>query len=301
MKSSQIVNEGFIPFRGHKVWYRIVGESKDTSKLPLLCLHGGPGVPHDYLEPLEAISETGRQVIFYDQLGCGNSDHPHNPSLWTVDLFVEELGIVRQALGLERLHLFGQSWGGMLAMQYALTSPQGIAGLVSASSPSSMRQWVEEANRLRSQLPPEIQETLLLHEKNGTTEDPDYVNAMMFFYSKHVCRMTPWPDCLNRAVSQLIRDPEVYYAMNGPSEFHVTGKIKDWDITDRLGEIQIPTLITSGRYDEATPAIIETVHKGIQGSKWVLFEQSAHQAHIEESEKYLCVLSNFLCSVETQN
>ena len=147
--------EGSVAFRGYNVWYRIVGEREEPGKLPLLCLHGGPGVPHDYLEPLEAMAATGRRVIFYDQLGCGNSDHPHDPSSWTVDLFVEEVGVVRRALGLERLHLLGQSWGGMLAMQYALTQPAGLVSLIVASSPASMRQWVAEANRLRMELPPE--------------------------------------------------------------------------------------------------------------------------------------------------
>jgi proline-specific peptidase len=118
MKNNQIVKEGFIPFREFKVWYRIVGEQTTPEKLPLLCLHGGPGAVHDYLEPLEAMAETGRQVIFYDQLGCGKSDQPHNPSLWTVDLFLDELNVVRKELALNNLYILGQSWGGMLAMQY---------------------------------------------------------------------------------------------------------------------------------------------------------------------------------------
>lgn len=103
--------EGFIPFRGYRTWYRIVGNGEEPGKLPLLVLHGGPGASHDYLEPLEAMANTGRRVIFYDQLGGGNSDHPHNPSMWTVELFVEELGAVRNALALDRLHILGQSWG----------------------------------------------------------------------------------------------------------------------------------------------------------------------------------------------
>lgn len=298
MKTTQRIQEGFIPFRGYKVWYRIVGEGREPEKLPLLCLHGGPGAAHDYLEPLEAVAENGRQVIFYDQLGCGKSDQPHDPSLWTVDLFLEELDVVRKALALENLYILGQSWGGMLAMQYALTQPTGIAGLIIASSPANMRQWVDEANRLRSELPPDVQEILSRHEQNGTTDDPAYGEAMMVFYRRHVCRLNPWPDCLNRTLEQIERNPEVYHTMCGPSEFHVTGNLKDWDISPRLGEIQIPTLITSGRYDEATPAIAETVHKGIKGSGWVLFENSAHESHIEEPERYLRALGEFLDSLE---
>jgi len=290
--------EGFISFRGYNVWYRVVGDHESPGKLPLLCLHGGPGAPHDYLEPLEAMAATGRRVIFYDQLGAGNSDHPHNPSLWTVPLFVEELGVVRQALGLEHVHILGQSWGGMLGMEYALTQPQGLISLIIADSPASMPQWVAEANRLRAELPSEVQETLLKHETSGTTDDPAYQDAMLVFYRRHVCRLDPWPDCVNRAFEKLSKDPEVYNTMNGPSEFHVIGLIKDWDIVDRLGEIHVPTLVISGRYDEATPLIAGTVHRGIPGSEWILFENSAHMPHVEETERCLQVVTSFLDRIE---
>jgi len=294
MNTDLPAKEGFITFRGYNVWYRVVGDREAPGKLPLLCLHGGPGGPHDYLEPLEAMAATGRRVIFYDQLGAGNSDHPHNPSLWTVPLFVEELGVVRQALGLERVHLLGQSWGGMLGMEYALTQPAGLASLIVADSPASMPQWVAEANRLRAELPSEVQATLLKHEAAGTTDDPAYQEAMLVYYRRHVCRLDPWPDCVNRTFDKLAQAPEVYNTMNGPSEFHVIGVIKDWDIVNRLGEIQVPTLVISGRYDEATPLIAETVQHGIAGSEWVLFEHSAHMPHVEETERYLEVLTGFL-------
>ncbi len=292
--------EGFVSFRGHKVWYRIVGDHEAPGKLPLLCLHGGPGAPHDYLETLEAMAATGRRVIFYDQLGAGNSDHPHDPAMWTVGLFVEELGLVRQALGLEQVHILGQSWGGMLGMEYALTQPKGLASLIVADSPASMPQWVAEANRLRAELPPDVQATLLKHEAAGTTADPAYQEAMLVFYRRHVCRLEPWPDCLNRAFEKLAQNPEVYNTMNGPSEFHVIGVIKDWDIVDRLGEIRVPTLVISGRYDEATPEIAQTVHRGIPGSQWVLFEHSSHTPHLEETERFMQVLSAFLDRLEPQ-
>src|SRR6266542_5449371 len=158
------IKEGVVSFRGYNVWYRVVGEREAPAKLPLLCLHGGPGATHDYLEPLESMVATGRRVIFYDQLGAGNSDHPHNPSLWTVPLFVEELGVVRQALGLEHVHILGQSWGGVLGMEYALTQPAGLVSLIVADSPASMPQWVAEANRLRAELPAIVKEPRLKHE-----------------------------------------------------------------------------------------------------------------------------------------
>jgi len=292
------VQEGTIPFRGYETWYRIVGAAEEPGKLPLLCLHGGPGVPHEYLESLEAMAATGRRVIFYDQLGCGNSTHVDNPALWTVELFVEEVDVVRRALGLERLLILGQSWGGMLTMQYMLTQPQGVASITIASSPSSMSMWLAEANRLRGELPADVQATLIAHEAAGTTDSAEYLAAMQVFYDRYVCRVVPNPPYVQRAFAKLNEWPQVYHTMNGPSEFHVIGVIKDWDVTPRLGEINAPALITSGRYDEATPWIAETVQKGIRGSKWVVFEESAHLAHAEEPERYMAVLADFLARVE---
>lgn len=298
MSTPYPVQEGTIPFRGYETWYRIVGAGEEPGKLPLLCLHGGPGVPHEYLESLEAMAATGRRVIFYDQLGCGNSTHVDNPALWTVELFVEEVDVVRRALGLERLHILGQSWGGMLTMQYMLTQPQGVASITIASSPSSMSMWLAEANRLRGELPADVQATLIAHEAAGTTDSAEYLAAMQVFYDRYVCRVVPNPPYVQRAFAKLNEWPQVYHTMNGPSEFHVIGVIKDWDVTARLGEINAPALITSGRYDEATPWIAETVQKGIRGSKWVVFEESAHLAHAEEPERYMAVLADFLARVE---
>ncbi len=292
------VKEGQLPFRGFNDWYQIVGGATDPGKFPVLVLHGGPGAAHDYLEPIGAVAQTGRQVIFYDQLGCGLSDHPHDPSLWDVPLFVEEVGAVRQALGLERLHILGQSWGGMLGMEYALTKPSGLESLIVANSPASMTQWVSEANRLRAELPEDVQAALLKHEEAGTTDSPEYVAAVMVFYGRHVCRMDPLPEYVKRSFDQIDADPEVYHTMNGPSEFYVVGKLKGWDITARLGEISVPTLVLSGRYDEATPLIAQTVQQGIPGAEWVLFEESSHMPHAEETEAYLKVVDEFLTRIE---
>ncbi len=291
--------EGFIPVAGeYRVWYRIAGGGAERENIPLLALHGGPGVPHDYIENLADLASDTRRVILYDQLGCGRSDKPDDTSLWRVDRFVEELGIVRRELGLDQVHLLGQSWGGMLAIEYALTQPRGLISLILASTLSSMHMWVAEANRLRDELPPEVQATLLRHETAGTTDDPEYLEAMTVFYERHVIRVVPMPDQVKRALDQV---GQVYYTMNGPSEFHVTGVIKDWDRTDRLSEIHVPTLITSGRYDESTPLINEVLHKGIAGSEWVLFEQSSHMAHVEERELYLSTVKAFIEHVEGES
>ena len=292
------VREGRLPFHGFTDWYKVVGGPAEPGKFPVLVLHGGPGAAHDYLEPIGALAATGRPVIFYDQLGCGLSDRPHDPSLWEVGLFVEEVTAVRQALGLDRLHILGQSWGGMLGMQYALTNPEGLESLIVADSPASMTQWVSEANRLRADLPPAVQATLLQHEADGTTGTKEYQDAVEVYNARHLCRVAPMPDYVKRSFDQIEADPEVYHTMNGPSEFHVIGKLKTWDITDRLGEITTPILVLSGRYDEATPLIAETIQRGIPGAEWVLFEESSHMPHVEETERYLEVVDEFLTRIE---
>ncbi len=289
--------EGTLGFRGFRVWYRIVGDAP-RRRIPLLLLHGGPGVPHDYLEPLEALAASGRRVVLYDQLGCGNSDRPRDPKMWSVDLFLDELATVRGALGLGEIHLFGHSWGGMLALEHALGGARGVASLVIASAPASMSQWTAEARRLRGELPPEVDRQLAACEAAGTTDDAAYVEAAMHYYRRHLCRLDPWPACLQRALTSMLEDSEVFTVMTGPSDFHVTGKLSTWDVTDRLAQVHVPTLVTSGRYDEATPEIARTVSAGIAGSEWTLFERSAHMPHLEERGRYLRVLERFLRSAE---
>jgi L-proline amide hydrolase len=291
--------EGTTPFRGHETWYRIVGDGEQPGKLPLLILHGGPGACHDYLESLERVAETGRRAIFYDQVGCGNSSRT-DESMWNVETFVEEVGAVRDALGLEHTHIFGSSWGGMLGMEYALTQPDGLASLTLSSSPASIPLWAEETGRLRSELPEETQRVLDEHEAAGTADSPEYEHAMMEFYRRHVCRLDPMPECVQRTFQKLGKNPDVYTHMQGPNEFVITGTFKDWEITDRLGEIRVPTLVTSGRHDEWTPKQAEIVHEGIPGSEWVVFEDSSHMQFAEEPDRYLEVLDDFLTRVEAR-
>ena len=290
--------EGRIPYAGGETWYRVAGDGEEPGKLPLVALHGGPGALHDYLEPLEALADTGRRVIFYDQIGCGRSWIEKPPEFWTVELFVGEVQAVRDALGLDQLHLFGSSWGGMLAMEYALTRPAGLASLVLSSSPPSIPVWAEEANRLRKDLPEETQRVLDEHEAAGTLDSPEYEAATMEFYKRHVCRIDPFPDYVVRTFAGLDEHPEVYLTMQGPNEFVINGTLTDWDITARLGEIRVPTLITAGRHDEFTPRQAQALHGGIAGSELVIFEDSSHMQFAEEPERYCEVVSAFLDRVE---
>ena len=277
-------------------WYRVVGDLKST-KTPVMVLHGGPGAGHNYCEPIaDVLAQTGRAAVLYDQIGCGNSTHlPDKPKeFWTPELFMEELVLLTQHLGISnKYNIVGQSWGGMLGMQFAISKPKGLNAMVIADSPASMEVWVSEANKLRKELPPEVEATLLKHEAAETTEDPEYVAAVDVFYSRHLCRI-PQPPYVVASFEQLAADPTVYHTMNGPSEFHVIGSLKHWDIRLQLKEITTPTLLVSGQYDEATPAMVKEIHGLIPGSKWELFAESSHMPHVEEPAKFKRVVSEFL-------
>jgi L-proline amide hydrolase len=295
-----VSTEGTIPYAGGETWYRIVGDGEEPGKLPLVCLHGGPGALHDYLEPLGELAATGRRVLFYDQIGCGRSwTESKPPDFWTVDLFVSEVQAVRAALGLAHIHLFGSSWGGMLAMEYALTKPSGLASLVLSSSPASIPVWEAETGRLKRELPVDVQAILDEHEAAGTLDSPEYQSAQMAFYARHVCRV-PYPDCVLRTFAGVAEHPDVYMTMQGPNEFVITGTLKHWDISDRLGEIDVPTLITAGAYDEFTPVQAEALHAGIAGSELVTFEDASHMQFVEEPEGYRELVAEFLERVERE-
>ena len=291
------MSEGTIPFEDGHTWYRVEGEL-DGGPPPLVTLHGGPGATHDYLLSLTELARDGRAVVFYDQLGNGRSTHfpERGADFWTVELFVRELHGLVGALGIGDHHILGQSWGGFLAQEYALTRPSGLRSLVLADTAASFPRFVEEANKLRAELPPEVEATLRRHEEAGTTDDPAYMEACLVFYGRHLCRVQPWPEEVAAAFEWLEKDPTVYNTMNGPSEFHVIGSIADWQSLDRLHEIDVPTLLVSGRYDEATPALQQELLAGIAGSAWVLFEESSHMPHVEERARYMQVVGEWLAA-----
>lgn len=293
---------GEVEWDGHRTWYRLDGEldaDGADAPAPLVVLHGGPGACHDYLESLAVLhAETGRAVVLYDQLGCGNSEHlpDADPGFWTVDLFKHELERVLEALGVAGgYHLLGQSWGGMLGMEHALDQPAGLLSLTIANSPASLELWVAEANRLRAALPADVQATLLRHEADGTTDDPAYTTAVDVFYERHLCRLPrPWPAEVTRSFDKLDADPTVYHTMNGPSEFHVIGTLKGWDVTDRLGEIDVPCLVISGEFDEATPAVVAPLVAGLRDVRSVVVDGTSHMTHVEAPERFRRLVAPFL-------
>lgn len=293
--------EGWVDVGGQRTWYAVVGDEaseRAAGKAPLLLLHGGPGAAHDYLESMAALAATGRRVIFYDQQGCGNSDQPDDPGRWTVDFYVRELATVRRALGLERCHIMGQSWGGMLLMEYLVTRPAGVVSAVIASSPASMPMWIEGTARQRAALPADVIDTLTRHEDAGTWDDPEYEAAVTVFYDRHLCRVVPNPEFVARSFAKLNRNPQVYRTMNGPTEFHVVGTLKDWEILSRLDLVDEPILLTSGRHDEATPDQVARIVERLPQAEWVLFEESGHLSHAEEPDRYMAAVSDFMARAE---
>jgi L-proline amide hydrolase len=291
------VHEGFLEWDGYRTWYQLVGDPASRSdRLPLVICHGGPGAAAYSCEPMAELAEDGRLVVLYDQLGCGRSQHLRDAptSFWQLSLFTRELNALVRHLGIAAHYgVLGQSCGGMLALEHALEQPDGLAALVIADSMPSFPLWVQEANRLRAELPPGVDATLRRHEADGTTDDPEYQEACQVFYDRHLCRVAH-PQCLITSDVEMGKDPTVYHAMNGPSEFHVIGNLKDWDIRERLGEIDVPTLLVSGRYDEATPKIQEVMLAGLPQSEWVLFEDSSHLPHIEEHDLWIATVGAFL-------
>jgi proline-specific peptidase len=296
MREYSPATEGYAAFRGFKTRFRVVGEKQ--SRRPLLCIHGGPGYGLDYLDPLDAMQTTGRQVVFYDQLGCGRSDHLGPGAEWSLALFLEELQAVRDAAGLAHCHLLGHGWGGMLALEYALAQPGGLESLVLADTVASVPQWRQGLARLASSLPDEIRGPLEQHRLAGSLATPPCRCIVDAFLRRYFCRMSPWPECLERSLEEARLHPEARLAMLGPSELEPTGQLADWDVTGRLGEIDTPTLVVSGRYDLAPPEAAAALYRGVASSEWVVFEHSAHVPHLEETQRYLEVLDGFLARTE---
>jgi proline-specific peptidase len=293
MSSEHRVEEGHLDVPGGRVWYKSVGEGDLP---PLLVVHGGPGFAHNYLTALEDLADR-RKVIFWDQLGCGRSETPNDTSLWTMDRSLREVDAVREQLGLDRHHLFGNSWGGMLVQQYVLDRSPDLLSLTVSNSLASMPRFGEDTNRLKAQLPQDVQDTIDWHEDREYYACPEYQGAIGLWYQTYICRMKPWPPGLEESFAGVGMD--IYMTMVGPSDFKVIGNLKDWDILDRLHEITVPTLFVAGRYDECTPENMQLMHEQIPGSQFALFEKSAHMPFWEEREECMQTINDFMTGAES--
>ena len=286
--------EEYLEPDGLRTWYRVVGDP-DGRHAPLLCLHGGPGSTHNYFAPLERLADE-RAVVVYDQVGCGRSQRRDDIE-WGVELFLRELAALRAHLGLERIHLLGTSWGGMLALEHALSGAGGVVSLILSSTLASSAEWAAEAKRLRDELPPEVVAELDRYDREQAWDDPGYERALEPFDGRHFYRGETRPPELERMLAE--RDRKAYRAMWGPNEWTMTGALRDWDVRPRLHEIDVPTLVIRGRYDLCTDAIAATLVNGIRGAREVVLEESSHTPVLEETDRYLDIVSEFIRAAET--
>ena len=287
---------GYVAVEGGRVWYRTNGiEHFAGGKVPLLVIHGGPGFSHHYLVTLTDLADE-RPVILYDQLDSGNSDRPGDPANWTVERFVDEVDHVRNALGLDRLVVLGSSWGGSVAASYAIRQPPGLAGLVLASPLISTERWIADNTEYRDPLSDETQKILDEHEAAGTTDSAPYQEAVMEFYTRHLNRMDPWPDELNRAFE--LANFDLYVTMWGDTEFTATGTLKDFDVSGDLGRVEVPTLMICGEYDEATPAACRDFAAKVPNARVEIVDDASHTGHLEQRDAFMAKLRAFLASLE---
>lgn len=292
------MREGYVEWSGYRTWFRSYGECA-TGKLPLLIAHGGPGMTHDYLVPLADLANDGRQVVLYDQLGNGKSSHlawkGEDTSFWTPELFLNELAELINHLDFGTgMHFLGQSWGGMLGIEYAVQRPKELVSLILANTPSSMVTWAEEVGKLRTALPVGIRRVLDECEASGKTDSLEYTEATLEFYRRHLCRLEPWPEGMQRTYDQVVQFPTVYRTMIGPNEFHITGSLDTWDMDDRLKNIEVPTLVLHGEFDEATDEVVRASRDRIPIVEYTRIAGASHTPHLEQWAQTIHVVSEFL-------
>lgn len=287
-------------------WYKIVGDLT-SDKTPLVTLHGGPGACHDYLLPLvDLATKASIPLVFYDQLGNGKSTHlPErngDEAFWTVALFKAELDNLLRHLGLDSrpIDLYGQSWGGMLASEWASSlgetnSDCQLRRLILSNSLASIDAWSTGLKTLIKKLSQEDQLALEEAEKTGDFESPQYQSAMDTFYQRHLCLARPWPPPeVEAALGWFAADPTTYGTMYGPSEITITGSLRDWTVVDKLHNIKVPTLLINGTEDEAQDVAMRPFFERIDKVKWITMERASHFSHVDRREDYMQHLLDFL-------
>jgi proline iminopeptidase len=284
--------EGFVKVLGYNLFFRVFEPTDEKVKGTVLCLHGGPGAPHNYLLPLADLTNFGYRVVFYDQLGVGKSEMPKNKYIFSIEYGVEEVEAFRIAMNLGKVNMFGSSYGGLLAIAYALKYQKNLKSMITAGGLASVPLTVAEMQRMKLELEPEVVSILEKYESVGDFENPEYVNASMAFYRKHLCRLPEWPSDVQDTMDNVSRP--VYSLMNGPNEYTIIGSMKYWDVTEKLPTIKVPTYVTGGRFDEVSTKVAESIHKGIKGSKRSTFEMSSHMPFWEERDKYVKSVAKFL-------
>ena len=283
---------GRMPFQGFETYYRIVGEKTDLA--PLLLIHGGPGSTHNYFEVLDSLAETShRQIISYDQIGCGESYVEGHKELWSLRTWTAELIALLQWLHLDRVHLLGQSWGGVLIKAYLIDcKPEGVESVILSSTLSSSALWSHEQQRLIAFMPVDEQKAIAEAVRTGNFEAPAYLKANEHYTALHADEITAdSPECLRRKKRFGL---ESYIEAWGPNEYTPTGTLKDFDYTARLHEIAQPTLVISGTNDECTPLIAKTMYDAIPHARWELLDGARHMTFIDQTDNYIRILTHWL-------
>ena len=273
--------------------YEVVTYSYGSGDETLFLLNGGPGLPCDYLrDPHIPMANDHFRVVAFDQLGCGNSDRPENPALWNITRYVEEVETVRKALGLTQFHLLGQSWGGWLSIEYAMTYPDEIRSLILANTCGDLPHLTTELNRMRNALGSETVAMMLHHESMGTIDHPEYQAAVTILNYRHVCRLKVWPASLLASVNDWNMGP--YGTMQGPNEFLYIGNLKDWNRIPDMHRLTMPTLIITGTHDEIGPACAIRMKNELPNAEVAVMHNSSHVPFYEEPDEYFAALNNFL-------
>lgn len=281
--------DGYVRVLGFNLFFRQFGSPE---KGEILCLHGGPGMTHDYMLSMADLARSGYRVTFYDQLGCGKSDIPKDVTLFVPERYVEEVEEFRRKMRLGRPHVIGSSWGGMLAIAYALKYQRNMASMITVGGLHSVPMTVAEMQRMERALPKGVQRTLDKYQAAGDYDNPEYVEAVMVFYKKHLCRLPKWPKEVNYTLEHVSKP--VYGTMNGPNEFTIIGNIRYWDVTREIHRIHVPALVLTGRYDEVSPKVGRDIHRRIKGSEFTVFPKSSHLAMWEERGPFMERVLRFL-------
>jgi proline iminopeptidase len=285
--------EGYLNVLGGRIYWARMGDGPGT---PLIVIHGGPGGTSFGLKPWAALGDE-RPVFRYDQLGCGKSDHPVDTTLFTVERAVQELQALRDSLGLDEVHLYGRSWGGMLVEAYMGRRPSGVRSVILSSPLVTTAQWERDADSLLTTLPDSVQEAIARHEAAGTTDSPEYQAAMELYYSLYVIRQPPRSPA-DADSAALSRGNLVYRYMWGPSEFTAAGTLKRFDATEWLRSLTVPTLFLAGEFDEATPASTESFSRLVPGAEFRVIPNAAHVTENDNPDELLRIVRDFLHRVE---
>ena len=288
------IREGYMPFLEYKTYYRVVGKNTGNKK-PLVLLHGGPGSTHNYFEVLDRIAEEdGRQLVMYDQIGCGNSYVENRPDLWNSKVWIEELIELRKHLGLDEIHLLGQSWGGMQTLEYVCNyKPEGLKSIILSSTLPASWLWAEEAQRMIAQMPQDMQDAIKKATESGDYSSPEYQAAEAEYMRQHCAGEVTEndPECLRRPKKVGRESYEVGW---GPNEFTPLGTLKNYDVIDQLGDIKEPALIINGGNDLCTPYVAKFMYDRIPNSEWELFRTCRHMCFVEDNDHYVEVLKKWM-------